>query len=296
MDSFSDELDQRGTILASQLACIGVLLVAGIGLAIIEYFFPSFFSYSYLKWGGWESVGRYWPFFLYGGIMSFISCFGRASLQASEKRQIFGLGIVTSILAGVWEEIAYRWIFICYAMIIIMVTNLIFGSVLGWIATAVLGGAAIYCFMERKIVAMIFCVLGAVCAVWLALHVNPVYLFYDYVLVPVINLTTLHEMKPILYGNYGKLFIFGAIAANAWFRNGHKYQGPFGLVNSWYAGMALLYATLTYGLWTAVVVHALYDIEFHAVRFVFSKTAAPRKTDRGANRAYDEEPEYAGRN
>ena len=65
--------------------------------------------------------------------------------------------------------------------------------------------------------------------------------------------------------------VFGMISANIAFRDGHKYQGPFGLINSWYLGLVFLYATVNYGLWTAVCVHALYNTEIALIRYVMRK-------------------------
>jgi hypothetical protein len=67
------------------------------------------------------------------------------------------------------------------------------------------------------------------------------------------------------------LFIAAAVSVNAKFRDGHKYQGFFGMVNAWVVGFILLYAMLYYGLMTAIVVHAIYDLEFAAIRYIGRK-------------------------
>ena len=46
---------------------------------------------------------------------------------------------------------------------------------------------------------------------------------------------------------------------NAFFRDGHRYQGPIGVLNSWFAGMFLFWIMFTYGLPAAILVHFMYD-------------------------------------
>ena len=50
------------------------------------------------------------------------------------------------------------------------------------------------------------------------------------------------------------------ISANAFFRDGHKYQGILGVLNSWFAGMFFFWMMFAHGLWAAMVVHFTYDV------------------------------------
>ncbi len=113
---------------------------------------------------------------------------------------------------------------------------------------------------------MITCI-GGICGYFFWIT-NSLYSLNDLVVVPVINFATIGYFEHILYGEYPKLFIFGMIATNAAFRDGHKYQGPIGMINSWIIGFVMMHATLIYGLWTAVAIHVLYDLEFDFVRYL----------------------------
>jgi len=261
-------------LVLSQLIAIAVVAVAAVGVWLIGLLFPSFFIYPYFKWSGWEAVWKFWPLFAWGvGLNLILMLLGSSKLpiRVNDNRELLGWELVTSTLAGVWEEFGYRWAFICYAMIGIAVVNWVFGAGLGWtlVIGCVIGALVLWSEKEKGLA--VLALGGAVLAVLFALYVNPIYWFYQF-LVWVIHFTTLTLMDPVLYGGHQTLLIFGAVVANSWFRDGHKYQGPLGLVNSWYAGMVLLYATVIYGLWTAVVVHALYDIVISVLRFVLQKT------------------------
>jgi len=267
-------IDHQSRLLIFQLICVGILLLSLLGVWVIELFFPDFFNYPYLNWGGWKSVLNFWPLLLWGATATLVLNLFASSdwpIRASENQQILTLGVMTSILAGIWEEIGYRWLFICFSMVSISVLNWIFGVGLGWIIATVCSIGCLYLFSQKEIFIGIIVLVIAVLAAAVALYADPVLFLYK-ILVWIIHYTTFGLMDSVLYGSHDTLFVFGAIAANTLFRDGHKYQGPLGIVNSWYCGMAMLYAMMTYGLWTAVVIHVLYNITIDIVRFVLQRT------------------------
>lgn len=90
---------------------------------------------------------------------------------------------------------------------------------------------------------------------------------YTELLGPVANWATLGYLEPQLLG--GSWVIGAAIlSANADFRNGHRYLGLFGYVNSWFIGMVMFYLVFHYGLLAAIVAHILYDLCIFTVRAI----------------------------
>lgn len=71
------------------------------------------------------------------------------------------------------------------------------------------------------------------------------------------------ESMPIIPTNAGPwttlLYLGAVLWSNAKFRNGHKYQGPYGMMNSYIFGLYMFYITFGYGLLYAIILHALYD-------------------------------------
>jgi hypothetical protein len=55
------------------------------------------------------------------------------------------------------------------------------------------------------------------------------------------------------------LYIGAILWSNAKFRDGHKYQGPAGMLNSYVVGMYMFYITFTHGLLYAIVLHVMFD-------------------------------------
>lgn len=259
-------------LLGEQKKSVYLLAKLSVLMLVILWFFPTFFIYPYLSWGGIESVQRFWPAFAWAGIgTAIITLLTRSRLHARDISAL-GYGLLTSTIAGIWEEIGFRWVFICYAMISIIVVNWIWGAGIGWLAGVIFLVLTIILAVDRNplAIATALVVWGAV---WFAQNANIIYWFYENVLVPVIHYTTFCQMDPVLYGGAEKMFLFGAILANARFRNAHIYQGLLGIVNSWYMGMVLLYATVTYGLLTAIAVHIIYDVICSTACFTFRRAA-----------------------
>jgi len=276
MDSHA-ELERSENIFVGQLIAIVTLVVGGLGVLIIEFIWPSFFNYPYFSWDvSLDDIFLFWPLFLYGFTMAALSC--SSIINSSKKNDILVLGMITSTLAGIWEECGFRMIFICYAMISLIFFNFLWSlgaGLAGAIPGAIVVGLALYFFgKEKKVVAaVLLCggsALGGIGLGW-GIGTDPVYWFYDAILIPIINVLTLWQFDPVFNGGHEPFFIFGAVVANAWFRDGHKYQGIIGIINSWIIGFVMLYATVTYGLLVAVIIHAAYDLEFDFIRYSYRR-------------------------
>lgn len=263
-----DELIRGQKLLAYQMRRISYLFFAWLGVLLIQAFFPKFFVYEFMKWGGWESVMKFWPAFLIATSLAVVSStLNNLPARLGLRFKIFGTDLMTSTLAGVWEELGYRYIYICYAMISISLINWILGTVFGWVFGVIVFIGGIALIADKKILPGLGTLAVSIFLMWYVSSADILYWIYENVLMFIIHYTTFMQMDTIFYSGYDKLFLFGAIAANALFRDGHKYQGPLGIINSWYMGMVLLFATITYGLLTAIVVHVIYDI---LVSFVYA--------------------------
>lgn len=264
----SDVLDSKKTLLGFQLISILILIGTMLGVGILELIIPDFFNYPYFKWSAPISdILRFWPLLTWGLIGSIGSSIGKED-HFNENEEIFIYDLITSILAGVWEEIGYRCFFICTGMISIVIGNWFFSTFLGFILGAICLVIAVAFLKEKNILIGIGLLALAGLFFWVTNLVDPVYWVYNHIIFPVLNFVSIGTLSPILYNGHEPLFVMGAILANAKFRDGHKYQGTFGLLNSWIGGFVLLYAMLTYGLLVAIIVHAIYDIFFAVSSYV----------------------------
>lgn len=84
--------------------------------------------------------------------------------------------------------------------------------------------------------------------------------FFNAIVGPISNIFTLGKISGLLYHPLGWFIGAAIISANAKFRNGHKYQGWFGYIDSWFFGLFLFWILFKYGLPACIAVHFLYDI------------------------------------
>jgi len=88
---------------------------------------------------------------------------------------------------------------------------------------------------------------------------------YITILIPVANWVTFGALQEYLF--HPASWVIGAaiISANGSFRDGHKENGFFSWVNSWFLGMVFFFLMFNYGLLTAIVAHVLYDMAIFVV-------------------------------
>ena len=210
------------------------------GTLIVWMFFPYFFPchpvYSFWFVRGdiydWIFTARYiFYWVLFNSVRKFL--LGIDELAEEKPGNILRSGLWSSAFAGVIEEIGFRWIIFLGSMIIIYITNWILGGFLG---------------KDYGLLRWIYSVIAA----------------------PLSNYVTLGILKDqIVVNNY---WYFGAaiISANALFREGHKYLGWVGLVNSWFIGMFLFYIMFVHGLFAAITIHFLYDFLIYTLLAIIS--------------------------
>jgi hypothetical protein len=270
-DPLDSELEKSKTILSGQFLAIGSLAIMFVIYKIFGKFVPEFDLSS--LWNRTdnvcESVLKYWYIFVWGIGLAILVPTTNGSI--SKTRQVFGYDILTSTLAGLWEEIGYRGLFIFTAIISIILMNLF----LKYLIVAIIGIAIIALIIKMKnanVLRVIFLIGGAALIIYI-LRIdfigNPLYWFYHKIMFPIWHFVSFGLLDPILYHkDFSFLFIIGAMSANIKFRDGHKYQGIFGYVNSWIIGYILLHAMMYYGLCVAIIIHAVYDISIGLTRFV----------------------------
>jgi len=273
--------------IAMQVIALAYVGVCFLLWGIVEHFWPDFFSpfeWSQGNNGLEHSLIAslcFWPVYIWGAVLATLSCLNlvpaRTTGTTDEGHAFYDT--ITSTLAGIWEELGYRCVFILGAMISIMFANWFWGWLLViFVIIAIVGGLAMMAKSEGNPIvigiAALFIVFCFFLMYWTWNLEDPVYWLYLNVVFPILSFISFGALDPILNfqpEHAPALFIMGAISANAKFRDGHKYQGIIGYFNSWIAGFVLLYAMLYYGLLTAIIVHAIYDIEFAVVRYIGRK-------------------------
>lgn len=273
------ELEFNEKITEGQMSEIFFLLVFAFLVWIVELVNPTFFNFPYLQAPTMESVLRFWPLSLYGIFWALVAASHARSSDLDEE--IFWSDFWVSIRAGVLEELGFRCLYICTAMIALAAVNMFF-SAIGALAVAVIIAipAILICVAARNspllkgvgTVIMIALIVYGLMMSWSTFKgTNPWYWVYENIIVPTINVVTLGYFSPIFKGDHPRTFVFAMIAMNAKFREGHEYQGDFGRYNAWVIGFVMMYATMTYGLWVAMIIHVIYDLQFAFTKYIARK-------------------------
>ncbi len=196
----------------------------------------SLFEFWHCQYPLIEGVKAAMPLFYWGVLLKTLDITFRSDSSNREiaenitPAQLLGGGILMSVFAGVFEEISFRWIMFFDS---IVANKLINYLLLG--------------FMDHGIVKWLFLHWGAPITNWVTFD-----LFYSYIHNPL-----------------GWSVGAAMIAINATFRDGHKYQGPIGWLNSWYVGFFLFWIMFNYGLLNAIIAHAIYDLLVTGEEFLY---------------------------
>jgi len=215
-------------LVSAAFSALFVLLVSAIWPGTIPYSFFEFWS-SKGTISEWFYASR-WVFAWGVGFTIFASFTSYNKPEENRNAEAgLALGVIISVLAGVLEEICFRWLIFFSSIITAKVVNFLFFGFLG------------FGILE-----------------WLQLHL----------LGPIANFFTLGLLQDVLTNPAMWAVGAGMLTANAAFRDGHKYLGIIGFVNSWFIGMFFFYLMFTYGLPAAILVHFLYDLGIFAVRYI----------------------------
>lgn len=197
-------------------------------ILIVKHFWPEVipfgtFEFWKIKQGNvldWLLMA--WPLFAWGaGLTVLVRIFSRNSMRENSKaEELFGLGFLSSLRAGVLEEVSFRWLIFMNAITGIKLTNWLF---FGW--------------------------LGLGLPEWFQLHLTG----------PIVNWTTFGYLHEYLTNPVAWAIGAAIISANAFFRDGHRYLGFVGWTNAWFVGLFFFWVTFHYGLIAAIVIHFTYD-------------------------------------
>jgi len=274
-DIFLDEeISSSKRLLDNQKKNIFYLFIVLVAYGIFGSYVPDFkLSQLWIRTDDiFASVMKYWYLFAWGFFLIFITLSSVTIGSFTKAKKLLGFNMLTSLLAGLWEEIAFRGLLIFVSMITLMFLNF----ALTWVVLVVLVILALWGIISLFsnnlwLFALMLGVVSYFVISWwygLALVEDPLYWFYQHVIFPVMSFISFGLLDSIMYNKeFSLLFIIAAMSANLKFRDGHKYQGCFGYFNSWIIGYILLHVMMYHGLVVAIIIHAVYDIIIGLVYF-----------------------------
>jgi hypothetical protein len=221
----------------------GVPFIIALPLVLlVKWLWPSFIPFGLFQFWGIHGEPAalaldIWPIFVMGLIFQLLNIFLRRPYRDSFfgkpnidivgtpswlilKKKFFAMSR-WGLLAGIGEELVFRWIFFYCGIIVWTVLN--------------------FC---------LFGFAGSGIPQWFFLHIA----------MPIADFATFGKLHSLLFAEYSWVVGAAILSANGRFRRGHAYQGVIGWVWSWYIGMFLFLVMFKYGLFAAMLVHVLYNL------------------------------------
>lgn len=210
---------------------ITVSLFSFVLVGVLKLAWPTIIPFGF--WDMWTSKGPFWtsllsvwPLFVWAiGLTVVGFMFGNRPSGYDIASDLLIKGVASGAFAGVFEEISYRWLLFYLSLIVV--------PVLDWLFLGFAG-----------------------------LHI--VHWMYMSVLCPIADFFTLGYLHQYLGGSMGWIVAAGIISTNTDFRDGHKYLGTIGYINSWFGGMFLFWIVFNHGLLVAIAAHFLYNFLVNA--------------------------------
>lgn len=204
-------------------------------LLLVQHWFPEVIPFKTFelwetKQPVWEGIKASWPILAWAvGVSILVAVLTKNHWKVNKYAERFLVGgFIKSLFAGVTEEIAFRWVFFLNGIWALKLANWVFFDFAGFGVSE-----------------------------WFSINI----------FIPLANLGTLGLMHDILYHPLGWFVGAAVILANGKFRNGHKYLGIIGVINSWVIGMFLFWLMFNYGLVVCIIVHFLYDLFIHVIHY-----------------------------
>jgi len=214
----------------------GKIFSSLIFLPIVMWIWPwavpfRFFEFWKVQGSVWEWFSTAWPIFAWGvGVSVLNDIFTHNDKETNRYAEnIIVGGTLVSLRAGIFEEITFRWLFFLDNIVSVKIANFLFFGFLGFGIPS-----------------------------W----------FHNYFVGPIANFTTFHGLESQIFHSTGWAVGAAMLTTNAFFRDGHRYQGLLGVVNSWFGGMFLFWIMFKYGLPAAILIHFVYDFLIYLVHYV----------------------------
>jgi hypothetical protein len=204
-------------------------------LLLVNHFRPSSFSiplfqhWTFTQDALMKALTDSIPIFIWAFSYNCVVCCFKNFKKKENPKQVLKYGFLTSLFAGVVEEYLFRWVFFYSVMI----------------------GIQISCFLFFGFISS-------------SLEIPR--LFYEYIGQPITNFFTFGLLSWVFVKP--TIISFSILASNATFRDGHKYQGFIGYINSWIIGFYLFWIMFNYGLIAAMIIHFTYNFIIDLIVFV----------------------------
>jgi hypothetical protein len=283
------------------LNLVGLFLI----LLVFQYVWPEVFPFglfTFWRFGwDWNKLNDIpWMFLFFGPCLALVvSIITKNKYHENvEISETYGDNITVSLKAGIFEELSFRWLTFYYLIFSFTWTDIIsewvkqFGlyhAITSHWIWIVLTFAIAIGLIFLGVVVVAFASAAKSCLIWMAAIAALIGIFavdivvfspfikwvYTASFIPFSDWISGGKLHEYLY-DYGWIAGAALLSSNAKFRDGHSYQGLLGLGNSWIIGMLMFWFMFNFGLFSAMLLHVLYDIAIDSIRYVDARLELAR--------------------
>lgn len=253
---------------------LGLVFIGWIGVLAITHYHPGFFQYPFFEGDiTWEVIRRFWLLFVIGIAIPLIYGYFFGTYLAWNRGLPYRITVI--VIRAIAEELGKRYVYICYAMILILFAN----DHLTTIIRVAAGGAfllfvlpLIWNYQQGNWKGIV----GSIIAFGLVIFPTqyfgeePIYWLYERAIIPFIDFVSFGTLHSHFYdSDLSKLFVFGMVSTGIISLTGLiSGDGEWLSIGMEFLSIVFLYAMLQYGLPTAIVVHILYNILWVVGKYV----------------------------
>jgi hypothetical protein len=270
-------------------------------ILIMNYFLPGvlpfgIFEFWFFKFSLAKLAEIPWVLLLIGPGLTILATMLSKRKKDEHLDELAGLpdNIWTSILAGVFEPISFRWLGFYLAIFAFWAIDLLTQElwVTGWwiaittnlwvaiplIVLALIGanfiGLIAYgitydnntkgCLIKSVAAIVVLSVVIIDLGTFFLVFWSWLKWLYDAILIPLVIIITQGRLSTQL-ADYGWATMAAAISVNWSFGKAHANRGPIAFLDAWAFGMIEFWVTFNFGLPVAILLHVGYDILIHLI-------------------------------
>lgn len=276
-DKIESIIESQKKSLQDALNDIRALLGITLFVVCIEWLYTDFLDFPFFQPISIAHIQNFTLLFLLElSRVTTVMMLSGSNLYTSKKDDyIFALHTASKTLDTLYEELSGRCIYVCLSMMILTIINVVMGSFLSLciVALIIISGSR---KIEKngtkimRIVGIVQIIIGMF-ILWMYLSVlNPIDWMATHFWIPVVDTTSFGFIHETLYG-YPPLLILSMIFCNITFCLRYRNYGHLKMIHTWYIGLILIYATIHYGVWVAICIHLIVNLQSIFLWYVLHK-------------------------
>lgn len=273
-----------------------------LALLLVKWIFPNLLPFEIFQFWtvsfDWQKILSIpWWLLLVGPVLVIVYSIVTRNSRMDNIRILedFKEDFKTSVLAGIFEEVSFRWLSFYWAIVALgastwFVTQVVetsdlwkqcveywFLSLIVLVILNFIGAGALALVKDNDTgclvkligiaIGLTVFVLDIILIIVIMWHIG--YWLYNLVMIPIVNFISQGQLDIWLY-NYGWIVGASLISVNWSFGSGHVNNCLLSFIDAWIFGLIMFWITFNFGLPLAIAMHVVYKVLLHMIRVVDS--------------------------